>query len=340
LACPLQAMLGLPLWVAPATALPLAGIARLLLTKIPIGDFPAPRLGFWVPGLLILCSFFFGMKFLPVLKVLHGGSPVIMAPLDGKTGFIDLVFTYSASSGFLTASFLIGGFIALYLLRKEDPTKWVGVFYLQVALAFFLWLCHIDQNIFDNWNLWDLVKDCVKWYLPFTALICLGPVIARLPTDARQLAAISPFIVLVLGGSALQSAALNHGWFGSMERSGPFQLRIQDRLLVNISNHLWRLNSLAICYMDSTVNLYSHDTIEYFCPRTLFQQIPNDLFITDIADTNPKLQGARRLVLSCPSRLDALKLANRHLQFQNVAIFEDNKIGLYEIKNADQISSQ
>ena len=340
LAFPFHAMLELPLWAVLAFALPLAGIARLLLIKVTPGAFPAPRLGFWIPVLLLLCSFFFSMKFLPVLKLLPGGAPEIMAPLDGKTGFVDLIFSYSASSGFLGATFLIGGFIALYLMRKENPTNWMGVFYLQVALAVFLWLCHIDQNLFDNWNLWDLVKDCVKWYLPFTALICLGPVIARLSAEARQLAAILPFLVLVFGGSALQSAALNHGWLGSMERSGPFQLRSQDRLMVNISNHLWGLNDLAICYIDASVNLSSRNTIEYFCPRTLFQQIPNNLLITDIADTNPKLQGARRLVLSCPSRLEALSLANRHLQFQNVAFFEDNKIGLYQINNIDQISSQ
>jgi hypothetical protein len=336
LAFPLQAMLAVPLWVAPVAALPLAGTARLILIKVTPGAFPAPRLGFWIPVLLLLSSFFFSMKFLPVLKVLPGGAPEIMAPLDGKTGFVDLIFSYSASSGFLGATFLIGGFIALYLMRKQDPAKWVGAFYLQAALAVFLWLCHIDQNLFDNWNLWDLVKDCMWWYLPFTAMVCLGPILARISLEPRLLPLISPLLVLVLGGSALQSAAINHGFLGAKERYGYFQLGARDRILAEVAEQLWLTRGAVVCHVDPAVEFSRIGTLEYFCPRTVFVDLQDGVALSDPVDGRGVLSGARRMLLASPSRLDSIKSANPLWDFQTLATFQGHTLALFEVVSVDR----
>ena len=339
-------------------ALPLLALPVHFMVKVPIGvswviaaagallfffversargaviSLPSPP--FWVVAMGIACTLLCIATLLPVLRILPGGGIFsVMAPFDGKTGFFGLLYAYNTSSGFLASCFLLAPFAALYLWRKREAETWVAFVYLPVSLCSYLLLCHLEQRFFDSWNLWDLVKDSVGWFLPPTAAMALGPIIARLPDGRRETELLIPFLLVVFLGSFLESVArvqMREGFLSATNQSGPFKIGKSNGAIPEIADYLWQTQSEGRLIVDSRTDVPTNNrTLQYFCPKLTISS-DEILSIQDVGNMELWKQRTFLLVNESDRRSFSERLQASHRSFLSRWESKDGKLQILEI---------
>ena len=266
-----QAMAKIPFWYV-VLGFPIIGVAIALLGRLDFWNrLKTPRLPFWIPVLLILGTYFIGMKALPYLLKFENYTCDFMAPLDGKTGFIALIFDYNNSSGLVTSFYLLGPIVSLWIWRREDPARWSPFLFQQITLAVFLLLCVNSSKLVDAPSQHTLIKNCIHYFLPPVAAMALGPVVGLMPNSWVAIKGFALFFGLIFAGSAIESLAKYQsktGVFYLPHRSGVIQSN--NREIPPLSNFLWQRQFKARLIVDSATGFEPIGDFNYFSPRVRF----------------------------------------------------------------------
>lgn len=272
LAFPLQGMAKLPC-LPVALGMMFAGLVVLFVARWKaLEKIRFPTVPVWVPVLILLGCILASIKLMPVLVILYDGTTPIMPPLDGKTGFLGLLYNYSSSSGLITNLYLLAPFAALWFWRKRDSSAWVPFFFLPVALCFYLKICNTPQTLLTGTNQWDLVKNTINYFLAPIAAMSLGPVVAQAPFEGesnRSAKGFVPFIVLVMAGSFMQSVLVLHSKLGILypqTRYGVIQQSCAETAW--ICDFLWRKDKRLLMFIDADCGISPFGNLQYLAPRT------------------------------------------------------------------------
>jgi hypothetical protein len=301
----------------PLLAFPLMGMAKLPYASVALGMFISgffvllianlkfwkniriPRIPFWIPALAIIAAVLASMKFLPVVVLLLDGTTPIMPPLDGKTGFVGLLYEYNSSSGIIANIYLLAPFVALWLWRHKSSESWVPFFFLPLALALYLFICNTSQHILTGTNQWDLVKNTIGYFLPPIAAMSLGPIISQFPVGWETMRGFAPFLGLIMVGSFVQSVLVFHSKIGILNpfvRCGVIQQARNVSETAYIADYLWRKNRQLTMLIDSRCGVRPFGNLQYLSPRVEMPVVEN--LITELQNYADK----PTLVLFNPSR--------------------------------------
>ena len=280
----------------PLLAFPLMGMAKLPYAPVALGMFISgffvflianlkfwkniriPRIPFWIPALAIIAAVLASMKFLPVVVLLLDGTTPIMPPLDGKTGFLGLLYEYNSSSGIIANIYLLAPFVALWLWRHKSSESWVPFFFLPLALALYLFICNTSQHILTGTNQWDLVKNTIGYFLPPIAAMSLGPIVAQFPLGWEAVRGFAPLLGVLMVGSFVQSVLVFHSKIGILSpfiRCGVIQQGRNNAEIAYIADYLWRKNQQTILLIDSHCGVPSYGNLQYLSPRTEMSVVDN-----------------------------------------------------------------
>lgn len=266
-----QAMAKIPFWYV-VVGFPIIGGVIALLGRLDFWSlWKTPRLPFWIPLILILGSYLIGMKALPYLLKFENYTCDFMAPLDGKTGFIALIFNYNNSSGLITSFYLLGPMVSLWIWRRENPVRWSPFLFQQITLAVFLLLCVNSSKLVDAPSQHTLIKNCIHYFLPPVAAMALGPVIGLMPNSWAAIKGFALFFGLIFAGSGIESFAKYQsktGVFYLPHRSGVIQSN--NREIPPLANFLWERHSKVRLIVDSATGFEAIGDFNYFSPRVRF----------------------------------------------------------------------
>lgn len=293
LAFPLMGMAKLP--YAPVTLVMfVSGLFVLLIARLKIWKkIRLPKIPFWMPAIAIIASLIASMKFLPVVVLLLDGTTPIMPPLDGKTGFIGLLYEYNSSSGIIANIYLLAPFAALWFWRNKSAESGVAFFFLPLALALYLFICNTSQHILTGSNQWDLVKNSIGYFLPPIAAMSFGPIVAQFPSGWDATKGFVPFLGLVMVGSFIQSVLVFHSKIGILNpfvRCGVIQQARNGSETAYIADYLWRKNRKMTMLIDSRCGVSPFGNLQYLSPRVEMPVVDN--IITELqkyADNPPLL---------------------------------------------------
>jgi hypothetical protein len=293
LAFPLMGMAKLP-YAPVALVMFISGFFVLLIAKLKIWNkIRLPKIPFWMPAIAIIASLIASMKFLPVVVLLLDGTTPIMPPLDGKTGFIGLLYEYNSSSGIIANIYLLAPFAALWFWRNKSAESGVAFFFLPLALALYLFICNTSQHILTGSNQWDLVKNSIGYFLPPIAAMSLGPIVAQFPSGWDATKGFVPFLGLVMVGSFIQSVLVFHSKIGILNpfvRCGVIQQARSGSETAYIADYLWRKNRKMTMLIDSRCGVSPFGNLQYLSPRVEMPVVDN--IITELqkyADNPPLL---------------------------------------------------
>ena len=293
LAFPLMGMAKLP-YVPVALVMSISGLFVLLIAKLKfLHNIRIPKTPFWMPALVIIASVIASMKFLPVVVLLLDGTTPIMPPLDGKTGFIGLLYDYNSSSGIISSIYLLSPFLALWFWRSKSSESCVPFFFLPLALALYLFICNTSQHILTGSNQWDLVKNTIGYFLPPIAAMSLGPIVAQFPLGWEATKGFAPFLALIMFGSFVQSVLVFHSKIGILNpfvRCGVIQQPRNGSETAYIADYLWRKNRTMTMLIDSRCGVSPFGNLQYLSPRVEMPVV--DHVITELqkyADNPPLL---------------------------------------------------
>jgi hypothetical protein len=301
----------------PLLAFPLMGMAKLPYAPVALGMFISglfvhliaklkfwkhiciPKIPFWLPALAMIVAVLASMKFLPVVVLLLDGTTPIMPPLDGKTGFVGLLYEYNSSSGIIANIYLLAPLVALWFWRHKSSESWVPFFFLPVALAFYLFICNTSQHILTGTNQWDLVKNTIGYFLPPIAAMSLGPLVAQFPLGWEAVRGFVPLLGVLMVGSFVQSVLVFHSKIGILNpfvRCGVIQQARNGSETAYIADYLWRKNRQLTMLIDSRCGVTPFGNLQYLSPRTEMSVVDN--VITGLQ----KYADKPTLVLINPSR--------------------------------------
>ena len=270
LAFPLMGMAKLP-YAPVALGMFISGFFVLLIAKLKFWkNIRIPKIPFWMPALAIIAALLASMKFLPVAVLLLDGTTPIMPPLDGKTGFIGLLYEYNSSSGLIANIYLLAPFLALWFWRGRSLESCVPFFFLPLALALYLFICNTSQHILTGSNQWDLVKNTIGYFLPPIAAMSLGPIVAQFPLGWETVRGFVPLLGVLMVGSFVQSVLVFHskiGIFSPFTRCGVIQQGRNNAEIAYIADYLWRKNQQTTLFIDSHCGVPSYGNLQYLSPR-------------------------------------------------------------------------
>jgi len=299
LAFPLMGMAKLP-YAPVALGMFLSGLLVLLVAKLKILEkICFPKIPFCLPVLAIIASVIASMKFLPVVVLLLDGTTPIMPPLDGKTGFVGLLYEYNSSSGIIANIYLLAPFLTLWFWRSKSSESSVPFFFLPMALAIYLFICNTSQHILTGSNQWDLVKNSIGYFLPPIAAMSLGPIVAQFPLGWEATKGFAPFLGLIMVGSFVQSVLVFHSKIGILNpfvRCGVIQQARNGSETAYIADYLWRKNRKMTMLIDSRCGVSPFGNLQYLSPRVEMPVVEN--LITELQNYADK----PTLVLFNPSR--------------------------------------
>jgi hypothetical protein len=218
------------------------------------------------------------MKFLPVAVLLLDGTTPIMPPLDGKTGFIGLLYEYNSSSGLIANIYLFAPFLALWFWRGRSLESCVPFFFLPLALALYLFICNTSQHILTGSNQWDLVKNTIGYFLPPIAAMSLGPIVAQFPLGWETVRGFVPLLGVLMVGSFFQSVLVFHskiGIFSPFIRCGVIQQGRNNAEIAYIADYLWRKNRQLTMLIDSRCGVSPFGNLQYLSPRVKMPVVDN-----------------------------------------------------------------
>jgi hypothetical protein len=230
-----------------------------------------PRVPFWIPALLVLATFAAGFKFLPYRLEFKNFTAPFLEPLDGKTGFIGLLFEYNPNSGLVTDFFLLAPFVAIWLWRKRNPCEWVPFIFLPITFTIFLILCQSSFKLIDGPSQWTLIKNCITYFLPTVSAMAIGPALALVPSSWSFIKGFSVLLGLIFVGSCLESVAKYQsktGVFYPPNRSGVIQS--QSRNTAVLANLFWERKSRVQLLIDEETGFGPIGDFAYCSPRTDF----------------------------------------------------------------------
>jgi len=278
LAFPLMGMAKLP-YAPVAFGMSLIGVFVLLIAKLKLWEkIRIPKIPFWLLALAIIAAVLASLKFLPVVVLLLDGTTPVLPPLDGKTGFIGLLYEYNSSSGIIANIYLLAPFVALWFWRHKSSESWVPFFFLPVALALYLFICNTSQHILTGSNQWDLVKNTIGYFLPPIAAMSLGPLVAQFPLGWEAVKGFVPLLGVLMVGSFVQSVFVFHSKIGILSpfiRCGVIQQGRNNAEIAYIADYLWRKNQQAILLIDSHCGVPSYGNLQYLSPRVEMSVVAN-----------------------------------------------------------------
>jgi len=257
----------------------LSGAAVLFVSRFAIFEkIRFPKIPFWLPVLAIIAAILASMKFLPVLVLLLDSTTMIMPPLDGKTGFIGLLYQYNSSSGLIANIYLLAPFAALWFWRGRRAEYGVAFFFLPLALAAYLFICNTQQHILTGSNQWDLVKNTVNYFIAPVAAMSLGPIVAQFPVGWDLTRGFAPFLALIMAGSVVQSILVFHSKLGILSssiRCGVIKQARSSSETAYIADYLWRQNKQVKMLIDSRCGVSPCGNLQYLSPRVEMPVVEN-----------------------------------------------------------------
>jgi hypothetical protein len=266
-----QAMAKIPFWYV-AVGLPLLGIALAGIAKFEFwGRIKLPKVPFWVPALVILTTFLVGFKVLPYLLLFENYTTDFMAPLDGKTGFIGLIYEFNPSSGFITGLYLLGPFVVFWLWRGLSPIRWTPFLFQQLTLAAFLLLCESSSRLVDAPSQHTLIKNSINYYVPLVAAMAVGPAVATIPASWANLRGFGIFLGLVFAGSMLESFAKFQSKMGILYMPHRDEvIQSHNTQIAQTASRLWSRQTKVRLLIDSETGFLPIGDFQYFSPRVRF----------------------------------------------------------------------
>lgn len=244
-----------------------------------------------------------------VIVGLNGSVPITASPtpIDGIATASDLFYGLCPTNNVWLSTLALGLSVLLPIMsRRHRSPFFIALFsFLPATTALALLHIHLHLSILPDFNLWDIIKDSMQWYVgPLTAIFALLGLseivrLAKLKESAIQAATALACLVFAIG---LEQNYKYFSWLFHLPRTITSAGGFTDPDTARAMEYVWKHGRGAHIYISkgswfaenfSSFAMYGARQSLYFDGQTSGNQSGSAVYLTTTADAKSVVQLAK-----------------------------------------------